>query len=600
MAFVRFFKKRRPLIILFFFLIASFSADAVAQARGGWLANQSLMRQNQMMQQQRMAQQRQAAMAAQRQRQLALQRQQLERQRAVQAQRQRAQQAMQKRRQAVANQRAAIQKRQQAIQQQRLNAIKSRQSKTSAAAVPRPNTRVIRNNALRNNATQSRTLRQQKIAKDRTERLRRLRLQREKQKLDKEKKERKDREEKREQQDSKRNDTNLSLASLANRSRTITSQPINRPNNVSTFKQIRQSTTPNTRFINQRLIEQRIYAQTRAKQLKKISERGQTTKKKTTSQTRQNTQNKAAKYFGACDSKTKKCTCSFHGETGVITSNGIQKIRDITAGDTLVWSKNDKTGESSWQPVLEHYSNQYESQVHIELVSAANDKSHTIISNQIHPFFVAQTGLRPVSSVDGMVQAGKWVQAQDLRQGDTLLSATNKIVEIKQISLVPRAFEAFNLTVKNNNTYFISPNISTEISTVWVHNDCRNNISNVTDTKKSSVSVAALSTSTTARWSVNNYRIGGKMTAIEHINYRHAHTSGFSNVSKFGKGTSVREIRSYVDNAIRNGRKIPNGKNGYKVELDLNKNIGTKSNGQISSKIRVYVRDGNIQTAFPI
>ena len=102
-----------------------------------------------------------------------------------------------------------------------------------------------------------------------------------------------------------------------------------------------------------------------------------------------------------------------------------------------------------------------------------------------------------------------------------------------------------------------------------------------------------------AKWSVNKYRHGGEMSAIEHINYRHAYTSGFSNVSKFGKGTSVKDIRSYVDSALRYGKVSQNGKNGYTVEYNLGRTIGTNSSGGAASNIRVHVRDGNIQTASP-
>jgi hypothetical protein len=47
----------------------------------------------------------------------------------------------------------------------------------------------------------------------------------------------------------------------------------------------------------------------------------------------------------------------------------------------------------------------------------------------------------------------------------------------------------------------------------------------------------------------NNYRHGGQMSAIEHINYRHANNSGFSNVSRFSEGTSVRNMQSYINAA---------------------------------------------------
>ena len=54
-----------------------------------------------------------------------------------------------------------------------------------------------------------------------------------------------------------------------------------------------------------------------------------------------------------------------------------------------------------------------------------------------------------------------------------------------------------------------------------------------------------------AHWGVNTYRHGGQMSSIEHINYRHGFNSGFPNVSRFSQGTSVRSIKSYVDDALR-------------------------------------------------
>ena len=444
-----------PLIILCSVLIASFAVDAVAQMRGGWYANQSMMRQNQMMQQQRAAQQRQAMQAQQRRQQQAMQQQRAQRQQALQAQRQRVQQQMQKRQQAIASKRAAMQKRQRTTLVQRQSAIKSRQS-TALAKTSKPTTGLKKNSVV-----QKRSIRQQRLAKERTERLRKLRLQRDKEQAATQK-----------QKLAKQQSTTLPLSTLAARSRVTNTQPALKPKTTASFKQARLSSKTATTTTSQKLKKQRDYVQARAKQLKNLTLKKPVAKPKADTQAKQKTKNAASKNFGACDVITKKCVCSFDGDTGVLTSKGTVKIRDITPGNNLVWSKNDKTGDASWQPVLAQYSNHYESQVHIELASAANDNSYTIVSNQIHPFFVIQTGLRPVSSVGGMVQAGEWVQAQDLRQGDTLLSAENIVVEIERVSFVPQAFEAFNLHVANNNTYFVTDTLSTGNDSVWVHNDC--------------------------------------------------------------------------------------------------------------------------------
>ncbi|MBW1650879.1 MAG: hypothetical protein JRJ44_09465, partial [Deltaproteobacteria bacterium] len=103
-----------------------------------------------------------------------------------------------------------------------------------------------------------------------------------------------------------------------------------------------------------------------------------------------------------------------------------------------------------------------------------------------------------------------------------------------------------------------------------------------------------------AKWGVNHYRHGGQMSAIEHINYRHSFNSEFQNVSKFSKGTSVKYIKSYVDEALSKGAVTSSGNNGFKIEYDFGRNIGTTQSGNPATAIRIFVRDGNIQTAFPV
>ena len=99
---------------------------------------------------------------------------------------------------------------------------------------------------------------------------------------------------------------------------------------------------------------------------------------------------------------------------------------------------------------------------------------------------------------------------------------------------------------------------------------------------------------------MNTYREGGDMTAIEHINYRHAFDSGFSNVSRFSEDTSASDIQSYVDQASRYGNVTPQGLNGFKLEYNLGDAIGTNQAGGAANGIRVFIRNGQVQTAFPI
>ena len=98
-----------------------------------------------------------------------------------------------------------------------------------------------------------------------------------------------------------------------------------------------------------------------------------------------------------------------------------------------------------------------------------------------------------------------------------------------------------------------------------------------------------------AAWGASVYRHGGLMSAIEHINYRHAFGSGFSGVSRFAEGASVSDVKGYVDYVLRNGTITDRGMIG-----DVGKVIGTDVAGNPVSGLEVIVRYGMIKTAFPV
>lgn len=97
-----------------------------------------------------------------------------------------------------------------------------------------------------------------------------------------------------------------------------------------------------------------------------------------------------------------------------------------------------------------------------------------------------------------------------------------------------------------------------------------------------------------AEWGADTYRHGGLMSTIEHVNYRHAYGSGFSGVSRYAEGTSVRDIKGYVDYVLRNGSATDRGMIG-----DVGRTIGTDPAGNPVTGLEIIVRDGLIKTAFP-
>jgi hypothetical protein len=85
------------------------------------------------------------------------------------------------------------------------------------------------------------------------------------------------------------------------------------------------------------------------------------------------------------------------------------------------------------------------------------------------------------------------------------------------------------------------------------------------------------------------------MSTIEHINYRHAYNSGFSGVSRYAEGTSVRDIKGYFDYVLRNGSVTDRGMIG-----DVGRTIGFDRAGNPVTGLEIIVRDGMIKTAYPV
>lgn len=91
------------------------------------------------------------------------------------------------------------------------------------------------------------------------------------------------------------------------------------------------------------------------------------------------------------------------------------------------------------------------------------------------------------------------------------------------------------------------------------------------------------------------YGHGGLTSTIEHINYHHAYHSGFSNVSRYARGTTAPQIKGSVDEALRTGTVTDRGVVAY-----LGRTFGTEQAGNPVTGIEVVVRDGIIKTAYPV
>nr|WP_254679321.1 polymorphic toxin-type HINT domain-containing protein [Celeribacter baekdonensis] len=163
--------------------------------------------------------------------------------------------------------------------------------------------------------------------------------------------------------------------------------------------------------------------------------------------------------------------CSFDGATLVATQEGLFQIQNIRPGMSVL-SGDPVSGETSYQTVLDQYSNSYDKTVYITYAGEAGNEQ--ITSNTIHPFFVVfadgELRLTPQASeghvYEGPIKGGAWVDAAHLRPGNHLRGPDGTLREVLAVEIVDKPLTAYNLSVTQTETFFVGRD------GVWVHN-CR-------------------------------------------------------------------------------------------------------------------------------
>lgn len=161
--------------------------------------------------------------------------------------------------------------------------------------------------------------------------------------------------------------------------------------------------------------------------------------------------------------------CSFDGATLVHTDDGLLRIDQVRPGMSVL-SGDPVTGNTSYQTVLDQYSNDYDKTVYITYEGA--DGPEQITSNTIHPFFVVldETTPRLVAQsaeghvYEGPIKGGAWVDAAHLRPGHNLRTPDGTLRKVLTVNITTEPLTAYNLTVDQTETYFVGE------EPVWVHN----------------------------------------------------------------------------------------------------------------------------------
>lgn len=69
------------------------------------------------------------------------------------------------------------------------------------------------------------------------------------------------------------------------------------------------------------------------------------------------------------------------------------------------------------------------------------------------------------------ISDGKWIQAENLKAGDNLLSENGQTQTVQSVTIKHKPLKAYNLTVADWHTYFVKGD-KAETGGVWVHNAC--------------------------------------------------------------------------------------------------------------------------------
>ena len=94
---------------------------------------------------------------------------------------------------------------------------------------------------------------------------------------------------------------------------------------------------------------------------------------------------------------------------------------------------------------------------------------------------------------------------------------------------------------------------------------------------------------------------GNLKMGLEHIVYRHWHSSGFAHASKFGADVGVKELRGIIHEAATRGTGWRVEGASRVIESNVSRIIGTDPMGHATSWVRVVTNQaGAVITAHPI
>ena len=130
----------------------------------------------------------------------------------------------------------------------------------------------------------------------------------------------------------------------------------------------------------------------------------------------------------------KEC---FAAGTLIETQDGKKAIEQIDIGDKVL-SKNPETGEQTWKSVVRLFQN-YKTIYRLTIVSSIGETA-IIDTTEEHPFYVTDQS---------------WVNAVDLKSGDTIATSDGGIAFVESVTNTGRQEKVYNFEVEDFHTYFV-------------------------------------------------------------------------------------------------------------------------------------------------
>ena len=147
----------------------------------------------------------------------------------------------------------------------------------------------------------------------------------------------------------------------------------------------------------------------------------------------------------------KPCGC-FTENTKILTDTGYVNIQDITLG-MFVAAYDTLTGNTEFKEVITLYEREFTQVYKIYFGGDFVEATHE------HPFYVN----------------GRWVDAELLKAGDSLLLYSGNKVVIDSINFLQGNFKVYNFTVKDFHNYYVSQ------QAILVHNNDPCEFGNIND-----------------------------------------------------------------------------------------------------------------------